>query len=117
VFNLYEKNIELKPIEVNLSGISIFENPEFDVVKFDVNSKLLTKLNTLMKQLPHTSTFPEYHPHITIAYVKKGEGNKYIKKFENERKLKGNELVYTWKGHKGKDGGKTLMLDDKGVLK
>jgi tRNA nucleotidyltransferase/poly(A) polymerase/2'-5' RNA ligase len=116
VFSLYKENIELKPIEVRISGISIFENPEFDVVKYDVNSKLLTKLNKLMKGLPNISTFPDYHPHITLAYVKKGEGKKYVKHFKKDRILKGSELVFTWKGHKGKDGD-TLMLDEKGLLK
>ena len=68
-----------------------------------------------MKDLPNTSNFPDYHAHITIAYVNKGEGKKYTKPFEKERKLKGNELVYSWKGHKGKNG-ETLKLDDEGVL-
>ena len=115
VFELYKENIPLKPIEVHVSGISIFENPEFDVVKFDVNSKLLENINKLMQELPNTKTFPEYHAHITIAYVKKGEGKKYIKPFEKERTFKGNELVFTYKEHKGNDGEK-LMLDKKGLL-
>ena len=115
VFSLFKENMPLKPINVNIKGISVFENEEFDVVKFDVNSEVLTKLNAIMKQLPNTSTFPDYHPHITIAYVKKGEGRKYIRPFEKERKLVGNELVYNWKGHKGKEGGDILMLDDKNV--
>jgi tRNA nucleotidyltransferase/poly(A) polymerase len=110
VFDLYKSKFELKPLDVKIKGISIFENPEFDVVKFDVNPEGLTEINTVMKELPNTSVFPDYHPHITIAYVKKGEGHKYIRPFEKERKLKGNELVYTWKGHRGNDGEK-LMLE------
>lgn len=111
VFDLVKKNMPLKPIEIRVKGISMFENNDFDVVKFDVNSDELKRLNGIMKQLPNTNEFPEYHAHITIAYVKKGEGKKYIKPFEKERVLKGNELVYTWKGHKGKDG-ETLMLNE-----
>jgi 2'-5' RNA ligase len=117
VFDLYKSNVPLKPIEVKISGISIFENFDFDVVKFDVNSDLLAKINGIMKELPNTSKFPDYHAHITIAYVKKGEGKKYIKPFEKERMLKGNELVYTWNGHRGKEDGETLSLDDEGVVK
>jgi 2'-5' RNA ligase len=117
VFDLYKSNVPLKPIEVKISGISIFENFEFDVVKFDVNSDLLAKINGIMKDLPNTSKFPDYHAHITIAYVKKGEGKKYVKPFEKERILKGNELVYTWNGHRGKEDGKILMLNDEGVVK
>jgi tRNA nucleotidyltransferase/poly(A) polymerase len=117
VFDLYKENMPLKPIKVRVKGISIFENPDFDVVKFDVNSEVLKKINNIMKQLPNTSTFPDYHAHITIAYVKKGEGKKYIKPFEKERMLKGDELVYNWKGHKGKEGGEILSLNEKGILK
>ena len=64
-----------------------------------------------MKELPNTSKFPEYHPHITIAYVKSGKGKNYVKSFENDRILSGDELVYTWKGHKGKSGGDILKLN------
>eukprot|EP00825_Cyclidium_porcatum_P004804 TRINITY_DN12277_c0_g1_i3.p1 TRINITY_DN12277_c0_g1~~TRINITY_DN12277_c0_g1_i3.p1 ORF type:complete len:307 (-),score=40.68 TRINITY_DN12277_c0_g1_i3:472-1392(-) len=112
VFALYKENYPLKPLEIKISGISIFENPEFDVVKFDVNSDELAEINKLMRTLPNTQTFPDYHPHITIAYVKKGSGSKYVKKFKNDRILIGNELVYTWKGHRGKEGGESLKLDD-----
>jgi tRNA nucleotidyltransferase/poly(A) polymerase/predicted GNAT family acetyltransferase len=110
-FSLFEKNMPIEPIKIGIKGISFFTgNPKFDVVKFDVESPELTKLNEIMKALPHTSAFPDYHPHITIAYVKPGEGQKYIKPFEKNRMLNGTELVYTWKGHKGNDGDK-LMLD------
>lgn len=110
-FKLFKENMPIKPIDIGVKGISIFENPKFDVVKFDVNSPELTKLNNVMKSLPHTDTFKEYHPHITIAYVKPGEGKKYVKLFENERKLKGDELVYSWKGHMGKDGEKLILKE------
>ena len=104
VFDLVKQTIPLKPIEIGLKGISMFSNPKFDVVKFDVNSPELTKLNSALKQLPNKESFPDYHPHITIAYVKKGTGEKYIKQFEKERKITGNKLVYTTKGHRGADG-------------
>jgi hypothetical protein len=117
VFELYKAKMPLKPIEIGIKGISVFKNPEFDVVKFDVDSEILKKANGIMKELPNTSKFPDYHAHITIAYVNKGEGDKYVKPFEKERMLKGNELVYTWKGHKGKEEGKILSLDEKGLLK
>jgi hypothetical protein len=110
-FNLFKENMPVKPFKIGIKGISFFTgNPKFDVVKFDVESPELTELNEVMKALPHTSAFPDYHPHITIAYVKPGEGQKYVKPFKKNRMLNGNELVYTWKGHKGNDGDK-LMLD------
>ena len=51
---------------------SLFENPKYDVLKFDVISPLLNKINKkLTKELPYTSDFPDYHAHCTIAYIKK----------------------------------------------
>lgn len=68
------------PLTISTSQISIFECPEFDVVKFDIDSDDLVKLNKLCKELPHTCTYPDYHAHMTIAYVKKGTGQKYVRK-------------------------------------
>ncbi len=113
VFDLYKKTVDLKPIEIRIKGISIFKNPDFDVVKFDVDSKTLTELNGVMRKLPNTTKFPDYHAHITLAYVNKGEGDKYVKPFEKERVIIGNKLVFSTK-----DGDKkTLMLNEKGLLK
>lgn len=79
-----EKLIEnVKNIKFSIDGVSIFENEDFDVLKFDVKSKDLQKLNKLFKELPHTSKYPDYHPHLTITYLKAGKGKKYLKSFEN----------------------------------
>jgi tRNA nucleotidyltransferase/poly(A) polymerase len=112
VFDLYKENYDLQPIEFEVKGISIFENPDFDVVKLDVESKVLGKMNKLMRDLPSTITYPEYHPHITLAYVKKGSGKKYVKKFEKNRIMTGNKLVFSTK----KEKKNSLGLKDKGVL-
>ena len=109
VFGLVKESIPLKPIEVRIAGISIFSNPKFDVVKFDVKSEILTKLNGVVKQLPNTVDFPIYRPHITIGFVKAGEGQKYVKAFEKERIIKGTELIFSTKGHKGNDGEKLML--------
>ena len=61
-----------KTFMINLKSISIFENELFDVVKFDVESLTLTRLNKLASEYPNDDKYPEYHPHMTIAYVKKG---------------------------------------------
>lgn len=61
-----------------VKGISIFDNPDYDVLKFDVESKILSKYNEKLKELPFTSDYPEYHPHLTIGYIKKGKGKKYV---------------------------------------
>jgi 2'-5' RNA ligase len=64
----------IKPFKINTTRISIFENDDFDVVKLDVSSKILHDLNEKFSELPNEDEHPKYHPHITLAYVKKGMG-------------------------------------------
>lgn len=64
-----------------LTNISCFDNPNYDILKMDVEDELLHKVNEHLSQLPHENEFPNYHPHVTIAYLKKGLGNKYVEYF------------------------------------
>jgi len=85
---------------LNLKKISIFENDNFDVVKFDIIGDSKTKLNKMnakLVKLPHTTDYPDYHPHTTIAYVKAGTGNDYTKTLSKEDSLvvKPNKVVYS----------------------
>lgn len=48
-----------------------------DVVKININSPDLHRLNKLISDLPHTDTHPTYQPHITLAYVPAGQGSYY----------------------------------------
>jgi hypothetical protein len=85
-------------IEVILEGITLFESEKYDVVKFDVHSEELTRLNQLMKDnFDYTNNFPEYHPHMTIAYVKSGKGKKYCRKLKETVVYKSSNIVYSQK--------------------
>ena len=65
--------------KVQLDGVSIFENPEFDVVKLGVVlTPRIKEINKRLSELPNSNQFPEYKPHITLAYVKRGLGKKYV---------------------------------------
>lgn len=64
------------PVTVSITTTSLFEN-EHDVLKLGVTGDIY-RLNELVCELPHTDTFPTYSPHITLAYLKKGAGHKYI---------------------------------------
>lgn len=78
--------LSTNPIRVRLKGISCFENENrpYDVVKWDVESEDLELLNSYLKtQFDYESEFDQYIPHMTIAYVNKGEGKKY--EIENEK--------------------------------
>lgn len=70
--------MQFEPPEVELGKISLFQNENFDVVKIDVDSSDLAKMNKyLIDNLHSTVKFQEYHAHVTIAYVKPGAGKKY----------------------------------------
>ena len=95
--NELEKDIKEKitaPI-INFKNISVFENEKFDVVKFDLKHDSLNEMNEYFKKFPHTDTFPEYKPHVTIAYVKSGLGKKYIKTLDKAIEVQPHKVVYS----------------------
>ena len=59
------------PFIITLGDISYFESDDYDVMKIDVTSDELMELNEKMQTIDHDSTYPEYKPHVTIAYVNK----------------------------------------------
>lgn len=69
---------------LKLHNISTFDNPKYDVLKFDVKGPNLKEANKALKEFPFTSDFPDYHAHSTIAYLNKGEGKKYIGMFKGK---------------------------------
>lgn len=58
-------------ITIRLGKINRFQNEEFDVIKIEVDSEILTSLHEDFKsKFSVTTKFPDYNPHITIAYIK-----------------------------------------------
>jgi tRNA nucleotidyltransferase/poly(A) polymerase/2'-5' RNA ligase len=84
-----------EPIEIVINGLSHFENEEFDVVKLNCESSKLREIRKYVEQLPHIKTYPNYVPHMTLAYVKKGKGQKYDYKLQKPIIIKGTKLVYS----------------------
>jgi len=67
-------------INIEVNGIGIFENKDYDVVKFNVNPDgALQELHDKLSEFPNSNEYPDYKPHITISYVNKGMGKKYVK--------------------------------------
>lgn len=69
------------PIGITFGKTSVFpatEGRDYDVIKVDVDSPKLHALNKLIAESTEcTDAHPEYCPHVTIAYVKAGLGDKY----------------------------------------
>jgi 2'-5' RNA ligase len=104
---------DVKPFKVKIGEMSIFkadEGRDSDVVKLDIHSLELHKLNKLVSKVKNTSKYKEYIPHLTIAYVKKGLGEKYKKK----NMFKGEEFEVTELTFSSSNGKKTVIkLGDK----
>ena len=66
---------------IQTRGISLFENEDCDVLKVDVYNPLLNwAFQYLSNTFPNDNSHPEYHGHITVAYLKSGYGQQYIDK-------------------------------------
>lgn len=67
------------PFLIRLGQVSCFSNERFDVVKIDVLSEDLLRLHNKLGTCLHcTEKFKNYIPHITIAYLKPGEGSSFV---------------------------------------
>lgn len=68
-------------ISAKLGKISKFENADtpYDVLKVEVHSPHLAKIHEMIKKnFSNNYKWPEYNPHVTLAYVKKGTCNEYV---------------------------------------
>lgn len=93
--------------KVQLGKVSKFDNnPKFDVVKIDVISDELVKLNSLLKvKFRHANRYPVYHPHVTIAYINKGEDCNFDKEAFEGTEFEVKSVIYS-----SKDGVKTPIF-------
>jgi len=65
---------EQRPVKVQLGSTSVFYNDDYVVVKIAVDGDEIRRLNRLVSDsFECTDSFPEYRPHVTVAYVKKDE--------------------------------------------
>src|SRR5581483_6226868 len=83
------------PVRVTLGPVSLFTTEDtgedYEVLKIDVDGEDLMRLNELItSSLENTDKHPEYHPHLTLAYLKPGVSDKYT----DWRGVEGTELVF-----------------------
>jgi len=88
-------DINTKEFDLKLSGIDCFKNKDYDVLKINIKSDKLNELNTIAKSLPHTDTYPDYKPHLTIAYLKKGYGDTFSNKDFETTLVNLDKIVYS----------------------
>lgn len=98
---------EFKPIKLKLGEVSMFETDKYDVIKIDVkpSKELLKYRKELIENTKNTQTYPNYTPHLTIAYIKKGEGKKYQKKMKIDelgKEIEFNIIKYSDHNYKKK---------------
>lgn len=93
--------VPIRHIKCKTNKISSFQNDEYDVVKFDIDGNYLHKLNKdLRDTIDYTTSFPDYKPHMTIFYSKKGSGKKYEKTFSNPILIKPVSYLYSYSNGK-----------------
>lgn len=78
------------------SHISVFEsdNPWDVVVMEPMYSGGFLKAHQALSRIPHVNTFPEYKPHMTLAYIHKGYGY-HVKKALQQHLWSVRALPYT----------------------
>ncbi len=96
-----------KPFGIDLGKLSVFtSNDNFDVLKVDVQSEALHRLyRSFSNGLKATESYPEYIPHITIAYVKKRKADALVgADIFSDKSFRAEEVVFS-----SKDGDKTKI--------
>ena len=84
--------------KISISKVSLFEGGQkpYDVVKFQISGQRMPQLHDYFKQnYENQQTYPQYKPHMTIAYVKTGQGAKYIKQFTGKIELTLQSFEYS----------------------
>lgn len=83
-------------INFKIKGIDLFQNEEFDVLKFNVESDELTMLNNkISENFEYVDRYKGYKPHITIAYLKSGSGKKYLNNINKDILFSASMLKYS----------------------
>ena len=79
LLGMAEHQYNIDDCQALFTDISFFENNEkYDVMILDVISPELENLNYILRtRCEYQNDYPDYHPHCTIAYLKKGCADKY----------------------------------------
>lgn len=105
---------KVEELKAELVNVSIFQQQDCDVLKADVEQgSLLNRINeALVKDFKSFSEF-EYHPHMTIAYLKKDSASSINLTRTLEKPVKVVPLGYLYSFYSGNDE-KQIMFDFSG---
>jgi 2'-5' RNA ligase len=100
------------PVRATFGKTSLFKNDDAHVVKIDIESPDLHRLNALIGKAIATpgSTHPEYKPHATIAYVKPG----FSAAYDGDHTLSGQTVEFDNLVFSGKDDRRHVIPLTKG---
>lgn len=94
------------PVTLTFGRTSLFKSKDADVLKVDIDSPDLHRLNKLITRLlPTHETYPTYIPHATLAYLKPGKGKHYV----GSRALAGTKVKMDSVLFSGKNGHKEML--------
>lgn len=96
----------MQPFVLTLTHISLFRQEDHDVVKINVDSPGLRRLNARVSAgRPHADKWPSYRPHVTVGYVKKGAAEQFdgTNIFQVEDAVSPSFVAYSV-SFRGKDG-------------
>lgn len=86
--------VDVAPFGIRLHRTNVFQHPDKDVLYVDLDRlecKALVGLNALLKEkLPFVAKYPDFKPHLCIAYLKPGMGAKY----QNDPFVDGLEITF-----------------------
>jgi 2'-5' RNA ligase len=71
--------------EIFLDHLTVFkpEGKEYEVLVIECKpTDNILEANSILRDLPYQNNHPDYKPHVTLAYLKKGEGDKYLENID-----------------------------------
>jgi len=95
---------DVEPFNITLGRCGVFYNEKNIVLKISADSRELVAFHQrVCRRLRHVNLYPEYKPHVTVAYLVKNDADPYYYKNLYDESLYGekfgvDQVVFTTKG-------------------